>query len=365
MLRFVDGFDHYNTRAQMLRKWDAVANANTISTSYGRFGTQGVYLQEGGYSILGQGSIAKNIGHLNSDWGFFGGAFNFVSLPSTGQFVLFAIYDIGFGSAMHCCVAVLADGSVALGSVIINNLSSSFNVFASSDPGVITASATRYIEVAFNVDAGAIVHLDGEEIINFSEGIHEPEPGSGNGITESANSWFSHVKVGGGANGGNATVYLDDFYYCDDTGTTNNDFLGDVRVYTLWPEDVGASSDFTRNGGTVDGNYTAVDELAPDDDTSFVDTDVPGSEDFYEMEDLSGQDIFAVAVTSCARAADDSAGSIQNQILSNSVTGSAPTRALSSTYTFVQDIFETNPDTLDQWTAAEVNDAQAGIKFVG
>jgi hypothetical protein len=58
-------------------------------------------------------------------------------------------------------------------------------------------------------------------------------------------------------------TYFDDWYICDATGATNNDFLGECRVETLTPNS-DASGNWTANSGgdlyaMVDGEIDEVD----------------------------------------------------------------------------------------------------------
>src|SRR5437764_673985 len=58
--------------------------------------------------------------------------------------------------------------------------------------------------------------------------------------------------------GGVGRAYLDDLYVCDATGTTNNTFLGDVRVHTLVPSGNGTDSGLTGSDGNQVNNYQLV-----------------------------------------------------------------------------------------------------------
>ena len=76
------------------------------------------------------------------------------------------------------------------------------------------------------------------------------------------------------------TTYLDDVYLCDDSGSKNNDFLGDVRVDCLRPNGAGTHTDFTPSTGS---NYENVDETYPDDDTTYNQGSNVGDQDTYNL----------------------------------------------------------------------------------
>ncbi len=99
---------------------------------------------------------------------------------------------------------------------------------------------------------------------------------------------------------GPATVDFDDLYVIDDQGSHNTSFLGDCRIETLFPNGAGASSQWTPNSGT---NYSRVNEVFTDQDTSYVSTAGVGNRDSYAMGDLSSlpATVFGVQVYANAR----------------------------------------------------------------
>ena len=85
-------------------------------------------------------------------------------------------------------------------------------------------------------------------------------------------------------------------YYCLDTsttdingitGSTNTGFLGDVAIEALFP-----AADITTQWGTIGGDgtnaYSCVNEIAPDDDTSYVYTSSAGETEAFTYQPIVG-----------------------------------------------------------------------------
>ena len=99
---------------------------------------------------------------------------------------------------------------------------------------------------------------------------------------------------------------FDDLYVCDSAGSTNNGFLGDCRIDTIYPSGAGNYTQFTPSTGS---NYTCVDETAPN-TTDYVDGATVGDRDSYALGNLSAlssQTVYGVQVN--AAILKDDAGS--------------------------------------------------------
>ena len=75
---------------------------------------------------------------------------------------------------------------------------------------------------------------------------------------------------------------------CDTGGSANNDFLGDVRVETLFPTADGANTAWTPSA--AGSHFNKVNEATgtfPDGDTTYVADATPGDRDTYVMSDLA------------------------------------------------------------------------------
>jgi len=160
-----------------------------------------------------------------------------------------------------------------------------------------------------------------------------------------------------------ASTYIDDFYICDQTGSTNNDFLGDVRVDTLLPNGEGTHLDFTPSTGTT--HYQLVDEAAPN-TTDYNESGTAGQRDSYAMQDLASVtgSIKGVQVAGAILKDDVGARSIKVGVRAGGTTSVGSTQALATTQIYYTAVHETNPSTSTAWTEAGVNGAEAAFEIV-
>ncbi len=157
---------------------------------------------------------------------------------------------------------------------------------------------------------------------------------------------------------------FDDIVVNDDQGTTNNTWLGDLKIETLRPTAAGDATDFTPSAGA---NWENVDDLTgPDEDTTFNESAVAGHQDLYTTADLSGTPNTIHAVVIRATARKDDAGSRSIQLLSKTgvTTDVGASQVLLTSYTNFHEIHEIDPDTTVAWTPTGVNGIQIGAENV-
>ena len=162
------------------------------------------------------------------------------------------------------------------------------------------------------------------------------------------------------------TCYFDDLYILDLTGPApTNDFLGDCRVVCLDPDGNGTTSDFVGSDSNSVDNYLHVDETAPDDDTSYVESSTVNHEDLYTFDNLAVTPDTIFGVQTQAVVKKDDAGARTGKLLAR-VGGTTYEGAAFSpsegAYLNVTEIWELNPDDSAAWEEADVNGAEFGIK---
>lgn len=81
--------------------------------------------------------------------------------------------------------------------------------------------------------------------------------------------------------------YADDFYLCNGAGTVNNDFLGPVKIETLYPSGNGNSSMGVGSDADSTDNYLLVDETGTPVTTDYVEFATTGDKDTYAFTDLT------------------------------------------------------------------------------
>lgn len=328
-LLFMDGFD----KGDYATKWQAVSSGSRVSTT--RFST-GNALGLAGASGYAQKTIAA------SAQIYTGFAVWYPSL--TGQALNNPIVAL-FGDAgltRHMNIRVGPTGAVSL---YRDNTS-----LLSSAAGLINANTWNYIEFWSTVaDAGGrcTVKVNGSIVHDFTGDTR-------NGGTSTNIDMIALW----GMYGDNTPTRFDDLYVCDSTGTTNNTFLGDVRVQTLAPAGAGSSTQLTPTGGA---NYTNVAET-PDNTATYNSSSTVGNRDTYAMDDLVAGTtaVYGVQDNVSAWKADAGIGNIKAALKVGATVYYDSTIGLgTSVGSWYGAMRETNPATSTAWTPTDVN----GIEF--
>jgi len=336
-LRFIDGFDHYTTAAQFAYKYNEAASSSYVYLETGRrSGSNAVKL----YSSSGY--ITKTLDD-QSTW-IVGAAVKIASYPN-GNGALFTFRD-NTGSA-QACVCVTSGGTLSL----LRGTTSGTTLATSSNS--LMTGAWNYIEAKITIaDSGGVfeVRVNGEVWATFS----------GDTKYSSTLSTANAIKLGGLPSAINA--WYDDFYICDGAGSSNNTYLGDARVDTIFPSGAGASAQFTPTGST--NNWENVDESSPNDDTDYNAADTAGYIDSFTFADLSSLSSTILGVQENIIARKDDAGTRLlrgiTRISSTNYEGSDLT--LSDSYLVQRQIWEKNPATSAAWTESDINGAEFGYK---
>ena len=213
----------------------------------------------------------------------------------------------------------------------------------------------RYLEFKVTIDnsAGVVIIRSNENVVlNLSS----------QDTQYSGNAYFNILKRTGFYS--NIWGFFDDEYMLDLTGgAPHNDFLGDIRVDALRPNGAGTYTDFTPSAGS---NYQNVDEIYPDDDTTYNDGSNVADQDSYALGDLpspAGTTIYGVKSQITVRKTD--AGARQCKLLTRAGTTDdlGDAIALSDTFTTHTKIFEDNPDDSADWEDADVNGMEVGVEI--
>lgn len=230
----------------------------------------------------------------------------------------------------------------------------------SSDKSLL-ASVWHYVEfkITFSPTAGSVVvRVDGQEALNITGANTSGKELAGRVLETSP----TKLVVGCTADG--VPVWIDDLYVCDGSGSTNNDFLGDVGNRRLYPTANGTTNQFTASGGGL--NYTYVDEEDVDDDATFVESSTAGDNDLYAISDpaVTPTDIVAFNVVVVAKSDDGGAKTGRNMILSGSTEGLGDIYSLSADYASYRALFPVDPATGTAWTSSGINNVEIGVEVV-
>jgi len=337
-LLFLDGFDHYAT-ADVTKKWTSQSNT-TIDASNGR--------RSGGALAGNIGASSNVIKTLSSaSASFVVGAAIKLGAAVTLAIDLFRLFDAG---TLQCGVKINPDLTL---SVHRNNTVLTSGTSVTS----LSVGTWAYIEfkvtIADSIGAGSCkVRINGVDVITVA---------TSQDTKNSSNASANQVSIGGGSGGGAAGTLIDDFYICDQSGGSNNDFLGDCRIDTLFPNADGSNSDFTPSTGST--HYTLVDEATPN-TSDYVESSTVSHKDTWAFQNLSAitGTIYGVQVCSAALKDDAGARSIANTVKSSATNADGATQALSTSQVYYMDVWATDPNTAAAWTESAVNSAEFGVK---
>lgn len=327
-LLFVDGFDHYAT-ADIGKKWSVAGGA--IASSSGR--------RSGGALSLTVGATVTKTLAATTSW-VMGFALSFTALPAAAR-QLVALLD---AASNQCDLRINADGTL---SVTRNGTA----LTSGTSVSALSASVFYYIEwkvtIADSISANSCkVRVNGVDWITVA---------TSQDTKATANTTANQVTLG--TTSGFTAVY-DDFYLCDQSGSTNNDFLGDCRVDTLLPNGDGNYTSFTPSTGT--SHYQLVDESTPN-TSDYNESSTATNKDSYQMVDLSAitGTIYGVQVLGAVLKDDAGVRSIKVGVRSSSTDSVSAAQALSTSQFYYANIHETNPATSSAWTESGVNAAEA------
>lgn len=335
-LLFMDGFDHYTTLSE---KWNGAGANCSISAANGRNGDG---MRSNGGLNTTNGHIRKSIPSV--DTVVFGFALKWVSVPAVGGNKLIEITE---SSTIHLDF-ILSDSGV------ITVRRGGLTTLGNTSQGI-SQNIWTYVEVKVVISdtVGEVtIKLDGTTTV-----LNLTNQDTRNGVTGVINQ----LSFGMTASGGD--VYLDDLYICDTTGTLNNDFLGDVKVTTLYPNGNGNYSQWAGSDGNSVDNYLLVDE-ADANTSDYIQSSTVNQKDTFTYQDVGvGATIKGVQICSYVKKSDAGNREVRHVTRVSATDYNSTAQSLGSSYKIIRDIRETDPSTAVAWTEAGINGAEFGIEL--
>ena len=342
MLLFRDSFDHYTTYAQCVTKWTNTSGTN--SASFGAFGRNGT---NGFRSGVGAGYITSLGKTLPA---------NYVTLIAG-----IAFKPVGGQNAI---LIQFRDGGTEQLALRYSGASNQLQITRN---GTVIATGTTVLSI------GVYYYVELKAVFDNTAGSYEVHintiqeaalTASSVDTTATANNYANQVWIGGGATTNASSGDHDDFYVCDNSGTQNNSFLGDIKVLALFPNGAGNYSQWTPSSAVA--NYTTVDETTPNDDTDYNASSTAGQLDSYAFQDILASGIVkAVTVIARLRTDDANIRTVQplTRISATDYTGNSWTVG-GTTYTYFEYTWELSPASASAWTTSEITNAEFGVKLV-
>lgn len=275
-----------------------------------------------------------------------------------------SLLTVGFAAkldANYQFLLLYGDDSVTLHLSLRNNSTGTIDVLrgstviASAPADSYSPGIWHYWEVQASVDSTAgrvIVRIDGSKVIDFT----------GNTRNGGTSVMLDTLKLtGNGAT--DPGVTLDDLYILNSTGTTNNDFLGDVRVQSLVPNGAGSFTQFVPTGATE--NWQNASDV-PYNTTRYNSSDTVGDRDTYTLTDtLSGTGaVYGVQTNMIAAKGDAGSAGLKSVLISDGTTHYGPDRNLNASPIQSRVIYDQNPATGSAWTVSSVDNLEIGAEVV-
>lgn len=323
-LRLIEGFDD---GLATIRGWNPThfASQPPDIRAGGRFGGSALYQDyiEGGVKVISPAITTTGI-------------LGFAHKPNSIVGYNWTIAQFGFARL------VLQNG----GRLQIARADNGAQIAITVNPVWTTAGVWRYIELKYSPVSGACeLRVDGTVVASGT-------------LPTQANIWevrFPDVPSSTPA------LWTDDVYVVDTSGTTNNDYLGDVRVDLLLPTGDGAHTGMTPSTGTA--HYALVDETAPN-TTDYVSSSVAGTKDTYQFQDVSTNTaaIFGLSVVNYARKDAAGAGALANIVRVGGTDYVQSAVPLSASWTANENLVPLNPATSTPWTIVAINGTEFGVE---
>lgn len=329
-LLFVDSFDHYAS-ADLLKKWSS--GTATISTTLGR--------RSGGALVLFSSYATLNLNAALSGI-ICGMAVKWAGDPTDQELIRFLD-----NTTANVSLYLRNDGSIR----IIRKESTPVVLYTSL-PGVAPISGWFYLEVkmVFHESTGAFeVRVNGNTVISQT---------NADTVVSGAGAYATSLRLGTSTA---MTIYVDDFYVCDTSGTVNNDFLGDCRVDAYLPTSDGALSAWTPEPAGV--HYTTVDEATPN-TTDYVSSATVGNKELFGVPDMINTplSIFGVQLAAAAWKTDAGFREIKGLVRISGTDYPSSALAVTETPAYKRKVWDQNPATSAAWTDAAVNAAEWGVE---
>lgn len=227
-------------------------------------------------------------------------------------------------------------------------LGSNYNTILGSTTGpVITANAWNHIEfkALANATTGTFeLRINGIPVMVLT--------GINTGL-----QYSQFVITSNNAVGSTLFFYVKDLICWNSSGTSNNNFLGTVSVLSMVP-----SSDLSFNWAASTGTtgFNLLDNSPPLDGSEYITAVTPPpSPSTFNLSDLPTNvtSVRAMITQVRARKSDGGDGNVQSSLVSGASTANGADRAITTAFTYYEDVFEVDPATSAAWTPAAANAA--------
>lgn len=337
-LLFIDGFDHYG---DIRRKYQVVSSLEFPTFVAGRFGGSAMKKQ----FQNGAGTNTRSFGQQSDVT--FGIAYFPPGFPGSTE-SMWRFVDLAGTVIMSVSVSSTGILAISAGGQVDTSLSA------------LPTAQYSYIEVHYiPLSVGGLCELRVDEVVVATI--------TGDTTTQADADVAGFQLLDNGTN--SPRYLLDDLYILNASGATNNAYLGDSRITTMFPKADGTLNDWTPSAvDPIPANFTMTDDPVLDSDTTFVESGLVGASEDYDNEDFTdkgfgGGTIFGVQVANATKRTD--AGTIRHKhemVIAGARfdDGTEDTAGAGNYFvdTFIRD---TDPSDSGTWTDAKVAAVGSGL----
>lgn len=341
-LLWIDGFSHYGASGTKL-----------FTTGTGAYNTINNDLENktltmpvlGGiamslYATGGQGfALIKDIGAHSS--GSLGVGHHFY-FTTTDNFHDFLVFQSGAGATLYKTRFNQTTGKVTI-------LDGANTILATSS-GSLAAATLYHIEtkivIAGSLGGSIDVRVNSVSFVSVS------------GITTNATA-IQSIAFDQRVSGSTGCVFnLANLYVWDSVGSINNNWLGEQKVYTLFPSADTADADWTKSTGS--NGYDLINDVPAVDATRYLDAATVGDVSIFDLTDLPTTALTVAGVLTAVRAekTDAGGGTLDFGVVHGGVPSLGSVAQVNSLYKYSAKISELNPSTSAVWLSTEINAAQ-------
>lgn len=362
MILWADGFDHYGTDRTKMDQYGFVGADWAPSTANPRTGTHSMHSTGGGTAAgISSSAVFRRPfptpkTEIKIGYGFW---INRYPSSETGDLgadaVVMASFLVADGRG-NVTLTMGTDGSIAAWDYWAWDQGLFFhygNLLARSNPGVVHTAAWNHFECEYVVHSsnGSIeVRIDGVTVLSLA---------GFNGDYFNGGAVRQFLLSVGGLN--SVSQFDIDDLICSDNVGQNADFLGDMQVFTDFPNADGATQDWAPSTGAV--AYAVVDDAAPNENTDYAEADFAGDVMGLKFPALPSNltEIAAVGFFHRTLKTGPGGSTIKQTVLSNGDSVDGNTIPVTTVYAGYLDIFETDPDTGAPWLRNAVAAAELDV----
>jgi len=327
-LLYLDSFDNYANVTDLARRWTVTGTNYTYATT-GRSGS--------GRALTITHSSASNIQRGLGSY----------------EAVIYCGFAYRKTAAGGTRLITFYEGGTEQGGVSFSSTEGQlyFRIGASTAiaaaPRLLRAGVWYYIEVKYTVSnslstAGLVLRVNGEIWLQVDVGDSQV----------SANAWADTLRL-------DSKMDIDDFYI------SNSAFLNDMRVDSIRPDGNGTTSDFTGSDADSIDNYLHVDDIDPDGDSSYIESQTVGHIDLHTLESLAvtPATIFGVQPVSICKKTDTGPRTASHVLRTGATNYTSSAFSPSNgSYLGFETIWEENPNTVVPWVNADITGLESGLK---